>query len=795
VSNHQPENDASREAYGESTIRAGENQGPVDALGFPTAPRSADRPAQQPAYGEQNPAGDGYDTQIGAFQAQTQLHPMPGQAGYDGRPGEGGYRDPGTSYNPSYQPPEGTTHRPDPLTAPAPADRYSTPDPSRPDPSRPDPSRPATERPALERPALDRPAADRYGSPDGPQPSSGDRYAADGTQQAQPHSGDRYPADSARQRPSAFDPAQPPPGGYDAPAYPGAEQRPSPTGSYGQQPAGQYGDAQHYQGKPQGQQPQGPESYRAKSDPGYGADPAGRGSPGYGTEAANPGSPGYGGELGSSGYGVESPTQSQPAYGAEPGNPGNAPSYGVGGEPGSTPSYGVGGEPGGSTSYGVGAEPGSTPSYGVGAEPGGTPSYGVGGEPGGQGNATSYGVGQEPGGQGNGASYGGTAEPAYGSTGTSYAAPGAVSYGVSYGGQSNSYGGNTDTQQYRQEPANQLASQPANQPAAIEAPPAQGEVAALASQFAQRFNLLAENIERIIKGKRDAVELALVCLFSEGHLLVEDVPGTGKTTLARSIAASVDAQWRRIQFTPDLLPSDITGVSIFNQSTREFEFHQGPVFANIVLGDEINRASPKTQSALLEVMEERRVTVDSEPHAVPRPFLVLATQNPVDMDGTYPLPEAQLDRFLMRISVGYPDHAAEVEVLKGMPTGPQVERLPVVARASDVAGMIDFATRIHVADPIYDYVVGLVAQTRSSPDIRLGASPRASLALVRAARVRAAAAGRHYVVPEDIKALAVPVIAHRLMLTPEAELRERTAQDLVTEILAGMPVPQALAGV
>ncbi|MEU6998554.1 MoxR family ATPase [Nonomuraea sp. NPDC046570] len=318
-----------------------------------------------------------------------------------------------------------------------------------------------------------------------------------------------------------------------------------------------------------------------------------------------------------------------------------------------------------------------------------------------------------------------------------------------------------------------------------------GDGAALAGQFAQRFQLLAGNIERIIRGKREAVELALVCLFSEGHLLVEDVPGTGKTTLARSIAASVDAEWRRIQFTPDLLPSDITGVSIFNQAHQKFEFHHGPVFANIVLADEINRASPKTQSALLEVMEERRVTVDAEPHPVPRPFLVVATQNPVDMDGTYPLPEAQLDRFLMKISVGYPDHASEVEVLKGMPTGPQIENLPAVARAADVAGMIDFATRIHVADPVYDYIVALVGATRMSRELRLGASPRASLALLRASRVRAAAAGRHYVVPEDVKALAVPVIAHRLILTADAELRERTAADVVGEILAGMPVPQA----
>jgi MoxR-like ATPase len=319
-----------------------------------------------------------------------------------------------------------------------------------------------------------------------------------------------------------------------------------------------------------------------------------------------------------------------------------------------------------------------------------------------------------------------------------------------------------------------------------------GDVAALAVQFQQRFHALAGNVEQVIRGKRETIELALVCLFSEGHLLIEDVPGTGKTTLARSLAASIEAELRRIQFTPDLLPSDITGVSIFNQLSQRFEFHQGPVFANIVLADEINRASPKTQAALLEVMEERRVTVDAEPHPVPRPFLVLATQNPVDMDGTYPLPEAQLDRFLMCVSVGYPDHASEVEVLKGMPTGPQVERLPLIARASDIAGMIDFATRIHVADPIYDYVVAVVSGTRRSPEVRLGASPRASLALLRACKVRAAAAGRHFVIPEDIKALAAPVLAHRLILTPEAELRDRTAAAVVAETLAGTPGPQAL---
>ena len=317
---------------------------------------------------------------------------------------------------------------------------------------------------------------------------------------------------------------------------------------------------------------------------------------------------------------------------------------------------------------------------------------------------------------------------------------------------------------------------------------------ALAGRFAQLFAALAGNIERVIRGKREKVELAMLCLLSEGHLLLEDVPGTGKTTLARTIAASVDAQWTRIQFTPDLLPSDVTGVSIFNQASSKFEFHPGPIFANIVVADEINRGSPKTQSALLEVMEERRVTVDGRPQAVPRPFMVIATQNPVDMDGTYPLPEAQLDRFLMKISMGYPDHASEVAVLAGMPTGPLVDQLAKVAGRDDVKNMIDFAGRIHVAPPLYDYIVHIVATTRQHPDIRLGASPRASLALLRAVRVRAAAAGRSYVVPEDVKALASHVIAHRLMLTPEAELRGRTPAELVAEALGRVPVPQA-AGV
>ncbi|MES9543719.1 AAA family ATPase [Actinomadura sp. NPDC000600] len=317
---------------------------------------------------------------------------------------------------------------------------------------------------------------------------------------------------------------------------------------------------------------------------------------------------------------------------------------------------------------------------------------------------------------------------------------------------------------------------------------------ALAGRFAQMFAALAGNIERVVRGKREKVELALICLLAEGHLLVEDVPGVGKTTLARAISASVEAKWARIQFTPDLLPSDITGVSIFNQGTSAFEFHPGPIFANLVVADEINRGSPKTQSALLEVMEERRVTVDGVPHPVPRPFMVIATQNPVDMDGTYPLPEAQLDRFLMRISMGYPDHQAEVALLAGAPTGAMLDQMPPLMGREDLARMIDFAQRLHVAPPLHDYLVRVVSATRGHPDLRLGASPRASIALLRAARVRAAAAGRSYIVPEDVKALAVPVIAHRLIVTPEAELRGRSGADVVAEALGGVPTPQA-AGV
>jgi MoxR-like ATPase len=308
--------------------------------------------------------------------------------------------------------------------------------------------------------------------------------------------------------------------------------------------------------------------------------------------------------------------------------------------------------------------------------------------------------------------------------------------------------------------------------------------------FARSFRAIHENVELVIHGKADVVRLALVCLLAEGHLLVEDVPGVGKTSLARSLASSIGATWHRIQFTPDLLPSDVTGVSIYNQQTGTFEFKPGPVFANIVLADEINRASPKTQSALLEVMEEHHVTVDGRPHPVPRPFMVVATQNPVDMDGTYQLPEAQLDRFLIRISVGYPDLGAEVDILRSHHAGAALDQISHVVGNDHVRTMIAITNEVHVADSVHDYIVRLVAATRGRPEVRLGASPRGSLALLRAGRASAAADGRNYLLPEDVRVLAVPVLAHRLILTPEAEVRGITAPQVIEQILAEQPVPR-----
>jgi MoxR-like ATPase len=301
---------------------------------------------------------------------------------------------------------------------------------------------------------------------------------------------------------------------------------------------------------------------------------------------------------------------------------------------------------------------------------------------------------------------------------------------------------------------------------------------------------IAANIERVVQGKPDIVRLVLVVLLAEGHLLIEDVPGVGKTTLAKALAGSIDASVRRIQFTPDLLPSDVTGVAIYDQESREFEFKPGAIFANIVVADEINRASPKTQSALLECMEERQVTVDGVSYELARPFLVMATQNPLEMEGTYPLPEAQRDRFTARVSMGYPDRDAELAMLDERAVTDPLATLGPVADAAVVRQLVDAVTRLHVSEAIRRYVVTLVEATRRSPDLRLGASPRAGLQLLRAARAAAALAGRDHVLPDDVQAVAAPVLAHRLLLTADATLGRRTAEQVVAGLLATVPVPR-----
>jgi MoxR-like ATPase len=306
------------------------------------------------------------------------------------------------------------------------------------------------------------------------------------------------------------------------------------------------------------------------------------------------------------------------------------------------------------------------------------------------------------------------------------------------------------------------------------------------------FDALLRNIERVIQGKRDQISLALVCLLAEGHLLVEDVPGVGKTSLAKAIARSISATSHRIQFTPDLLPSDVVGVSVWNRASNEFEFRAGGVFAHVVLADEINRASPKTQSALLEAMEERQVTVDTRTYALPRPFLVIATQNPIELEGTYPLPEAQLDRFLMRLPMGYPNRAAEVAILETHGAGHvRVDQLEPVVAAADVAAAAEAVTMVHVAPAIQHYIVDLVEATRGHPDLVLGVSPRGALALQRAARAYAASAGRDYVIPDDVKLLAPAVLEHRVIATPEAGLRGVGGVDVIHAVVASVPVPGA----
>ena len=316
---------------------------------------------------------------------------------------------------------------------------------------------------------------------------------------------------------------------------------------------------------------------------------------------------------------------------------------------------------------------------------------------------------------------------------------------------------------------------------------------AVRDTFADHHGAVLENIERVIQGKSEVIELVLLCLVSEGHLLIEDVPGVGKTSLAKALAASIDGSFGRLQFTPDLLPTDVVGLTIWNRNTSEFEFRRGPVFGNIVLADEINRASPKTQSALLESMAETQVTVDGTTYPLSSPFMVIATQNPIEHEGTYPLPESQLDRFLMRISVGYPSAEKELEILDTHGDHDAFEDISSVITNHDVQDMVDTAKEVHVAPALKSYLVDLASASRRHPHLQLGMSPRATLALQRVARARAAASGRTYVVPDDLKALAEPVLAHRLLVTPEAQLQGITAADALTEVLRAVPVPAGKA--
>ncbi|SQD96906.1 MULTISPECIES: MoxR family ATPase [unclassified Parafrankia] len=310
-----------------------------------------------------------------------------------------------------------------------------------------------------------------------------------------------------------------------------------------------------------------------------------------------------------------------------------------------------------------------------------------------------------------------------------------------------------------------------------------------AAWFAERGAALVRNVETLIRGKTEIVRLVAVCMAAEGHVLIDDVPGTGKTSLAKAVANSIAGTMRRIQFTPDLLPTDVTGVQVWNAGASAFEFQPGPVFGNVILADEVNRASPKTQSALLEVMEEQQVTVDGEPVPVPRPFVVVATQNPVEHGGTYDLPEAQIDRFMMRLTIGYPDHAAEVEVLANRRSGQSAATVPPVLTIADLERMIGIARRVHLSTQLLGYIVTLAAATRHRPEVRLGVSTRGALALAAAAQAHAAADGRTYATPDDIKELAPYVLAHRVLLRPEAEMSGLRAADLLGEAIASIPVP------
>ncbi|HEX5949930.1 MAG TPA: MoxR family ATPase [Actinomycetota bacterium] len=309
--------------------------------------------------------------------------------------------------------------------------------------------------------------------------------------------------------------------------------------------------------------------------------------------------------------------------------------------------------------------------------------------------------------------------------------------------------------------------------------------------FAERFRTIEENVEKVVQGKHREIRLALAALMAEGHILIEDVPGVGKTMLAKAIARSIDCSFRRIQFTPDLLPTDVTGVNVFNQERGDFEFKPGAIFANIVLGDEINRASPKTQSALLESMEERQVTVDTETYRLGVPFMVLATQNPIEHEGTYPLPEAQLDRFMMRLGIGYPSADVEAEILATHGVRSTLPDIGAVTDALEVREMIERARDVHVSADVRRYIVDFVEATRRHADLYLGASPRASIMLLRAARSMAAAEERDYVIPDDVKGLVLPVLSHRVIVTADAVMGGKTSAMVLQELLAEVPVPVA----